>query len=451
MNDLKVDDITGVTAQPGTWNLEVSSWSPENGFPRTGEFGQGRLIQASTFAQPTTFWMSAPDGFDDYGVGIKADDAIDYSLASKMINRLEWIAENIDPFTQMQTSLYFGGTNAEFIASSGAPNAPFGGDVVPLVNKSSDEGSAPVQAVTAGNKILFLDRSRRKIFIITYSEQDYSRIAIELTALAEHITGSGISLGPIAVQKRPDRRFFWVRSDGQLVVFTYLPNEKVIGFSRFVTDGEFQSVCCVSNNAPGNDIVYVIVKRVINGQTKRYVEVFEDEYTNALMRPWKSFQTDCAICYRGPATAIVSGLGHLEGKLVDVVADGGFRGQKTVVSGQVMLDEEFSEIEVGLHYNSKLTTMRPSIPNVVIEGLPRSWSKLFVRLKDSLGGKINGNPISYPPFPLGSVSLFTGDRPVTPPGITGNDTNGAIEIIQDQPYPLTILCTFGTLTIGDHD
>ena len=63
----------------GAWTLEVASWSATHGFPRTGEFIQGRLGQAGTTGQPTTVWASASDGYDDYGVGTVADRAIDYT------------------------------------------------------------------------------------------------------------------------------------------------------------------------------------------------------------------------------------------------------------------------------------------------------------------------------------------------------------------------------------
>ena len=148
------------------------------------------------------------------------------------------------------------------------------------------------------------------------------------------------------------------------------------------------------------------------------------------------------------AITTLTGLGHLEGMLVDVVADGGYIGTKTVAGGIITLEEAATEIEVGLHYNSLGRTMRPAIPDQVIEGIPRSWDKLWLRLYETRGGRINGEAIDYPADPLGTMPLYTGDVAVT--GM-GWDTDGRVTIEQLLPYPMTVLALFGTLSLGDND
>lgn len=448
LSELQVDAITvsaGVESYPaaigGTWTLEVSSWSPETGFPRTGEFIQGRLGQASTTAQPTTFWLSAPDSYDNYAVGIKANNALEYTIASKKINRIEWLADNID--------MFLGTTGAELQVTSGKIAEPFGGDIVPKVNYNSNRGSAAIQCVLLDEKILFVDRARRQIFAIGYDYQIDRQTPTELTAIADHVTLGGLKFGPIAYQTRLDRRVYMVRNDGQIVVLTYFPNEKVIGFTRLVTDGFYEAVISVATTSSAADVVYVIVRRIINGVTKRYVEVFEDSLPG-VTRPWASMQTDCGVFYNGVPTTTVSGLDHLEGETVDIVGDGGYRGTKVVSGGAVTLDDPFSQIEVGLHYDSTVTTMRPSIPNVITEGIPRNWIKIWARLFESYGGKLNNEQILYRPADLDALAgVFTGDRETT--SQRGIDTEGRITFLQDQPYPFTLLALFGTINFGDHD
>lgn len=448
------DEEDPIEALAGAWTLEVSSWSPENGFPRTGEFVQGRLVQASTLAQPTTFWMSAPDDFDNYAIGIRADDALEYTIATRKINRIEWITEVAGRAGQLQTDMYIGGTNVELLASSGKSGEPFGGDVLPLVNRLSVEGSAPVQAVTLNNKIIFLDRSRRKVLTLSYNIDEDSIGPVDLTAIADHLAPDGIKLGPIAFQQKPHPRFYFVGTNGTLITLTYYPNEKIVGWSRIVTEGTFEAVACVTAPAIGSDLVYVIVRREINDaggpHIYRYVEVFDDNF-DGLTRSWKSLQTDSAIVYIGAPTTTVTGLTHLEDKTVDVIADGAFRGTKVVVGGQITLDDAYSQIEVGLHYDSRLKEMPAAIPNVSIEGMPKQWIKLFVRLFQSMGGTLNGENLIYPPGILDTQQLFTGDIEVTPQSISGNDTEAPVEIVQNQPYPMTVLCTFGTLEVADRD
>ncbi len=109
---------------------------------------------------------------------------------------------------------------------------------------------------------------------------------------------------------------------------------------------------------------------------------------------------------------------------------------------------------VGLHYDSTVTTMRPAVQGSIIEGLPRSWDKLFIRLGGSWGGQIRSapdgdfEPLQYPIPQLDTVQLFNGDIDVS--GV-GWGLDGRVTVKQDQPLPFTLLAIFGTLSVGDHD
>jgi hypothetical protein len=436
-------DANPAAAAAGAWTLEVESWSTINGFPRTGEFFQGRLGQAGTLAQLTTFWLSKPDDFDSYAVGATAANAIEYTIAARKLNRVEWITDRDD--------LFAGTSGAELRITSGKTDEPFGGDVIPVAKRFTAHGSAPVQPVVIGNRILFLDRSRKKVLSISFDLEQDGYDTVEITGAADHIMGSGVRLGALAITQRADPRIYFVREDGQLVALTFFHKEKVIGFTRIITDGTFESVAVKPHPADshgGHDEVWVIVKRTINGQVRRYVEMFEDHHEPDLTRPWDSLQTDSAVVYSGAATTVISGLGHLEGETVDVVADGGFRGTKVVSGGQITLTEAASEVEVGLHYDSKCVTMRPAIEGQIIEGIPRSWNSLWVRVRDTIGGHVNGEKIQYSQGALGSLALLTGDRKVA---TKGWGIDGRVTVEQREPYPMQLLAIFGTLEIGGND
>lgn len=426
-------------APPGSWSLEEVSWSAARGFPRTGEFFQGRLAQASTAAQPTTWWLSASDDFVNYAVGSRADDAVDYTIASRRLNRIEWLADSVD--------LFFGTAGAELRAVGDRQGEPLGGDKIPLMERLSTQGCAAIQPGILSKRIIFVDRSHRKILTISFSFEEDSFVPIEVTALADHITESQIRLGPIGVRQRLDPQIFFVREDGVLIVLTFFPNEKVVGFTRFVTDGTFEAVSVIPQVAGKSDQVWVIVKRTINGVTKRYVEYFDENAAEFVTRAWPSLQTDCAKVYDGAAATVMIGLSHLEAKTVDIVADGSFKGTKVVSGGGLVLDDAASKVEIGLHYDSKAVTMRPAIDGAIIEGLPRSWDKVFVRLDKTIGGHLNGERLNYQPSDLDALGLFTGDRDVTGQGW---DTVGRITVEQRDPYPMSVLAVFGTLSIGDH-
>ena len=77
-----------------------------------------------------------------------------------------------------------------------------------------------------------------------------------------------------------------------------------------------------------------------------------------------------------------------------------------------------------------------------------SWDSYFLRVHESLGGKVNGETIQYLPTDLDDQGLYTGDVKVTGQNWS---TDARVTILQDQPYPLTVLCQFGTLSMGDSD
>ena len=307
--------------------------------------------------------------------------------------------------------------------------------------------------------MIFVDRSLRKIYTLAFNIEEDGFDDLELTATANHIIEDGVRQGHLAVAMRPDPRIYFVRSDGQLVCLTFLVKEKVVGFTRIVTDGVVESVAVIPRTGGRSDQVWITVRRTIGITERRYIEYLDDDAFNpdadaafGTGRPWASLQTDSAVTQSsasaGATFTTVSGLSHLEGHTVDVVADGSYVGQKTVSGGAITLDEAATQVEVGLHYTSTAVSMRPTVPNVILEGLERSWDSLWARLYKTRGGTINGEWIQYPADPLNAPSVFTGDRRVTGQGW---DTDGRITITQDQPYPMTVLAMFGTLTTGDHD
>lgn len=433
-------ELTEASANPapiaaGSWSMEVAAWSADNGYPATGEFYQGRLGQANTPVQPTTFWLSAPDEYTVYAATGLADGAVIFTLASRQLNEIEWLADNIHLFLETAGS--------ELRVQSERNGEPLGGDVVPLIEKIDTYGGAPIQPIVVSRKIISVDRSRTKILSTSYTIDEDGFDVIELTAAADHITGTGVRLGPLAFQKRRDPRIYFVREDGELITLTYFHKEKVIGFTRLVTDGLFEAVACIPGPVGESDQVWVIVRRTINGQTKRFVEMFENHHED-LTRDWTALHTDCAVVYAGVATTTITGLSHLEGETVDVIADGVYIGQKTVTAGQVTLEDAASEVEVGLHYDSEAETMRPAIEGQVIEGSRRSWNKLKARLHESYGGKINDELIPYSVGTIGQIDLHTGDVEAT--GQEWSE-DGAVNIKQHLPYPFTVLAVFGELKI----
>jgi len=416
----------------GSWNLEEVSWSTSKGWPRTGEFFQGRLAQASTPTQKTTFWMSQSDSYDNFATGVKADDAVEYTIASRRINRIEWLADH--------QKLFLGTSGAELLAQGNkSQDEPIGGDTVPAVHRMTDEGCAPIQAFTMNGRVVFIDRSRRKLFVENFSWEQDTFIAEELTGGAPHIFSGNddtlqISLGPIATTTRPHPRMYFVRSDGTLIAFTFFVVEKVVGFTRLTTNGKFRACAAIPQPAGAPDQVWVVVERTIDGVQKKFIEYFDE-----------ALETDSSVTYDGASTSVVTGLFHFEGLQVDVKGDGSYKGIHTVTGGSITLQEPCSHIEVGFHYESSVLTFRPTIPGTNVEGLMRNWNRIFVRMYKTRGGHVNGERLPYTKKQLTDINKFGVDLQASN---IGWDQEGRVLVEQREPYDMNLLAIFGDIDFG---
>ena len=202
--------------------------------------------------------------------------------------------------------------------------------------------------------------------------------------------------------------------------------------------------------------VYVIIKRTINGATKRYVEflnVFDFDQTDNT-----SFNfLDSELSYSGSAVSTLSGLDHLEGQVVSILADGATHPNKTVSSGSITLDRSAKSVKVGLAYTSLLQTMRLNAgsQNGTSQGKTKRIYDITVRMFETIGVEVGPDLSNMERIPFRSsadlmdegIPPFTGDKEVE---FRGNyETDGFIFVRQTQPLPFTILSLYPRLTTND--
>lgn len=366
--DVKRDFAT--TNAATKWAL--GAWSETTGYPKTGAFFEQRLVAANTDDQPQTFWMGqvadfenfAPDSPNASGVWdgtVEDDDALDYTIASQDVNAIRWISPGSDV-------MVIGTAGGEWV-----PKAA--GEIITptdiAVRPQTTIGSAPIAPLRVGHSVLFVQRAGRKIRDLTYSIEVDGFIGIDRNRLASHITTGGIV--EMAYAQEPDSIIWAVRNDGQLLSMTYRQEEDVVAWSRHIIGGSFgsgnavvESVTTIPGSdaagqvqsSEGRDEVWLVVKRTINGATKRYIEFIEKEWDAAEDDQEDAYYSDSLITYDGAATTTITGLDHLEGETVKILADGAIHPDKTVSSGQVTLDLEASVVQIGLGYEHRLKTLK---------------------------------------------------------------------------------------------
>jgi len=251
----------------------------------------------------------------------------------------------------------------------------------------------------------------------------------------------------MALSKTPNPIVWCVTSDGDLLGCTYLADQNVTAWHKHTTkDGAFESVTAVAEG--DEDIVYAVVRRLVNGQTVRYIERMHERQFDTLEN---CFYVDAGAEYRGSYTKKLSGLDHLEGKTVSVLADGKVLPDAVVKDGQITITEEARHIIVGLPIDAEIKTL-PVVMQDRTGGAGRGAMKnicnVFVRVYQASGilaGPDEDSLREYSPRerePYGSppnvISREVGV--LVPPAWTDG---GQIVIRQKYPLPLTVCSLAG--------
>lgn len=155
---------------------------------------------------------------------------------------------------------------------------------------------------------------------------------------------------------------------------------------------------------------------------------------------------DAALSYAGSPATVFSGLNHLIGKAVSVLADGNVVSGKIVSdAGTVTLDKAASVVYIGLPYKSRLQTMRLEYDaQGTAQGKKKKLAIMFVRVDNTRAMYIGPSEDKMvevkfrDALPFGSVNtVFSGDKRIAIEPSWGTD--GQVMVVQTDPLPITIL------------
>ena len=447
--------VTDISNGSASTDFALGSFSDTTGYPSCVTFFEQRLVFAATLSQPQTLFFSKSGDYenmdDNYHGTVADDDSIIYTIASNQVNAIR--------FMTATRTLIIGTAGGEFAVSGGGTDIAITPTNI-LIKKQSNNGAANVDALAVGNATLFLQRARRKLRELAYNFDVDGYVAPDLTILAEHISEGGFK--QLSYQQEPNQVIWCARNDGQLVGLTYQREQQVVAWHRHLFGGAFGSsnaVCDSVATIPTDDSEYqtwVIVKRTINGATKRYVE-FIHQYDFDETDDTSFNFLDSQLSYDGSAVTNISGLAHLEGQTVSVLADGATHPDKVVNSGAIVLERAASKVKVGLSYTSLLQTMRidAGAQNGTSQSKTKRIYEITARLYESIGVEIGPDLANMERIPFRSsanamdsgINVFTGDKEIE---FRGNyETDGFIFVRQNQPLPLTVLSLYPRLITND--
>jgi hypothetical protein len=318
------------------------AWSARRGYPGAVTFYEDRLWFAGSRNRPQTLWASTSGDYENHQYGTNDDDALNYTINSQDMNTIQWLSPG--------KVLAVGTANGEFTLSATQISDPVTPTNVRIVPQTTFGSADNVRPLKIGNAIIFLQRAQRKLREYVYNFETDSYVAPNLNVLAEHITGSGVS--DMAYQQEPYQIVWAPCSCGTLIGMTYERQEEVVGWHRHTVGGAVESVAVIPHWDGDQDVLFMIVRREIDGQTKRYIEYIEKYYDDE-----NSFYVDSGLTYDGTPVSTLSGLDHLEGEEVAVLVDGAVHPSLTVTAGAITLQYPGSVIHVGLPFTARLRTM----------------------------------------------------------------------------------------------
>ena len=253
--------------------------------------------------------------------------------------------------------------------------------------------------------------------------------------------------------------------DEDKLVVKYMKEQNVFAWSRHVTDGRVVSLTVI--NGDEGDVVMLVVERAVDGQAHYFLERLADRFRDA-DRIEDAFFVDCGLTVkREEADEEVSGLSHLEGCTVAVLADGSPVEGLTVENGKIVLPYPAKTVSVGLGFTSALSPLPLESDTEAGStlGKRRAYGKCVLRLYRSVGGKYAATSpgdlwlpdawqgreaydIPFVPDVYGEACQpFSGDVEITLP--SGQDADTSIWLMQDRPMPFRVAAIMMDVDFGE--
>ena len=426
----------GSTAATAKW--QEAAWSDYRGWPRSVCIHESRLFFGGNEHQPQTVWGSIIDDFGNFRTGSDDDLGLAFTLAGQKANAVQWLVS--------QEALIVGTSGAEGPMGSRESDKA----ITPTnakVGRFTQTGSAHIRAIPVQDAVIFVQRSGRKAWEFAFAFESDGYKANDLTLLAEHVTDGGIT--GISLQRNPESVLWAVTGDGTLLGLSYDRGQNVAGWCRYVTDGTFESVAVVAGQGE-EDEIWVTVARTVGESTVRYLERFQPDRIRLIKDGDAAsvVSADSAILYDGSAATTITGLDHLEGESVTVLADGAPIGLHTVTSGDITLATAASVVVAGLPFTATLE------PTYLETGDPGSVSKIAwkrihraeLELWESMGGEVSADAgttweslqyVEQGTLMDTALPLFSGYR--TSHVESRSERHAGVIIRQTQPLPLNLL------------
>ncbi len=315
------------------------SFSAVRGYPIAVAFHQDRLVIGGSRDLPNRMWFSKSGDLFNFDLGEGLDDeAIEFAILSDQVNAIRAL------FSGRHLQVFTSG--AEWMVT-GTPLTP---QTVQILRQTriGSQTERYIPPVNVDGATLYVGRTGKELREFLYTDVEQAYTSNDLALLVRHMFDAPVDQAFDPIQ----RVVFLPLEDGSIAALTIYRAEKVTAWSRIITDGAFESVAVVG------DHTYVLVRRTNNARRIERMDtsVFLDSALEGQVQI---------------PTTTWSGLDHIEGETVTVIADGAIVGDHVVSSGQVTLEEAAYQVQIGLPFSHVIQPLPPN--DLTINGAGRAF------------------------------------------------------------------------------
>lgn len=334
-------------------------------YPSTGAIYEQRMGMAATLEDFELIELSKPSNYNNFTMSnpLLDDDAISVRASGRKVN-------TIFDFIPLKDLLLTTANGIWKMTSSSETNY-----LSPKSCKVKQQNVYVCENITPlviGNTALFM--ADGKVRTLGYSLESDGYDGNDISIFASHLFDDRQLVAWDYVSRTSQVWFAF--ADGGIVTMTFVPEHQLFAFTRYETQGWFESICTVRDDY--EEVIFAVVMREIDGVLKRYIEKFVIN-KNVRTKTDDFLFLDCAseLVSSSPVTKI-SGLDYIEGCEVGIWADGAYQPLRKVVNGKVELNIPSKNVKIGLLYDVVLHTLNVDYPTSQISGSAQGKNKRIV-------------------------------------------------------------------------
>lgn len=364
------DTVDGGDSDRSNW-WWLGAWYGNDNWPaKVRFFGDAeRIAWGRTNEYPLTVWFSRSADFENFAVTDKDGQVLDDSGFTHTINSdgghpILWLADGSNALV-VGTSKHIHGIRPATENEVFSPNNR-------KASKFSENGASEVNPALVGESMLYVSRYGTQLRELVYSFSSNAYETPDSSILAEHLLKQGVSGEPFYANY-PNANVWMYNSDGKMPILTYERDQKTVGWGQgIIAGGNADSWGIVEGAAviqgTSRDEPYVVVKRTVNGNTVRYIEMIEAPFDSAAgddstLAPY----LDSNVKYDGAGTTTLSsGFDHLRGETCDIVVNGIHQGTIDVPeAGSLTIPNGLTATKVvlGYRYEPRIKMLPPPVTN----------------------------------------------------------------------------------------